>query len=148
MKRQPKPIAFFSDENFESMITHHQANVWGLKNERERLFYILEVAPVPLCKRYGIEPLEEAEDTLQAILKADKVYQRELYRVGRIQAFLDGLSPEEARYIEIRYFHDRTWLDVAEALHLSVSSVSKRWRRRLLDRAKRIMVEPIIKKEG
>lgn len=145
MKRQPKPIAFFSDENFEDMITHHQANIWGLRNERERLLYILEVAPVPLCKRYGIEPLEEAEDTLQAILKADKAYQRELYRVSRIQAFLDGLSPEEGEYIKLRYFQGKQWSEVAKALYLSESSVSKRWRRRLLDRAKRIMVAEIAK---
>jgi len=145
MKRQPKPIAFFSDENFEDMIAHHHANIWGLRNEQERLRYILEVAPTPLCKRYGIEPLGKAEDTLQAILKADKAYQRELYRVGRMQAFLDSLSHEEAEYIKLRYFQGKQWSEVARALYLSESSVSKRWRRRLLDRAKRIMVEPIIK---
>ena len=148
MKRQPKPIAFFSDENFEDMITHHQANIWGLRNEQERLRYILEIAPAPLCKRYGIEPLEEAEDTLQAILRADKAYQRESYRVSRIQAFLDGLSTEEAEYIKLRYFQGKQWSEVAKVLFLSIGSVRTRWKRRLLDRAKKMMVAEIINKEG
>lgn len=145
MKRQPKPIAFFSDENFEDLITHHHINVHGIQCYPEDIRCTLEIAPAQICKRYNVEPTENTEDTLQAILKADKAYQRELYRVSRIQAFLDGLSPEEAEYIKLRYFHGKTWLEVAEALHLSESSVRRRWNRRLLDRAKKMMVAEIIK---
>lgn len=147
MKRQIKPVPFFSDENFEDLITHHQANIWGLRNEQERLRYILEVAPAPLCKRYGIEPLQSTEDTLQAILKADKGYQRELYRVGRIQAFMDSLSPEEEQFVTMRFIKGQQWSELAEVFHVSESTVKKRWRQKLLDRAKKIMVEPI-KNEG
>lgn len=146
MKQKP-PIPFFSNENFESMIRWHRANILELERERDRLRYILEEAPDVLCQRYGIEPMESLEDTLQAILRADGAYQRELYRVSRIQAFMDSLSPEEAEFIKLRYFQDKQWSELAEAFHVSESTVKKRWRQKLLDRAKKIMIEPI-KNEG
>ena len=146
MKQAP-PIPFFSNKNFEDMIRWHHANILELQGERDRLRYILEEAPDVLCQRYGIEPMESLEDTLQAILRADKGYQRELYRVGRIQAFLDSLSPEEAEFIKLRYLQDKQWEEVGKALNIAGDTAKKRWRTRLLDRAKKIMVEPI-KKEG
>ena len=91
--------------------------------------------------------MESTEDTLQAILRADKGYQRELYRVSRIQAFMDSLSPEVAEFIKLRYFQDKQWSELAEAFHVSESTVKKRWRQKLLDRAKKIMIVPI-KNEG
>lgn len=145
MKQKP-PIPFFSNENFEDMIRWHRANILGLKSERDRLRYILEEAPTAICRRYGIEPMESTEDTLSALLRADKGYQRELYRVGRIQVFLDSLSPEEHQFIKLRYFQDKQWSELAEAFHVSVDTVRKRWRQKLLDRAKKIMVAEIIKK--
>ena len=146
MKQAP-PVKFFSNENFEDMIRWHRANILELERERDRLRYILEEAPDVLCQRYGIEPMESTEDTLQAILRADKGYQRESYRVNRIQAFMDSLSPEEQQFIKLRYFQDKQWSELAEAFHVSVDTVRKRWRQKLLDKAKKIMIEPI-KNEG
>ena len=91
--------------------------------------------------------MESTEDTLSAVLRADGAYQRQLYRVGRIQVFLDSLSPEEEQFIKLRYFQDKQWSELAEAFNVSESTVKKRWRQKLLDRAKKIMVEPI-KNEG
>ena len=145
MKQAP-PVKFFSNENFEDLIRWHRANLLELDRERDRLRYILEEAPDVFCQRYGIEPMESIEDTLQAVLRADKGYQRELYRVGRIQAFMDSLSPEEQQFIKLRYFQDKQWSELAEAFHVSESTVKKRWRQKLLDRAKKIMVAEIIKK--
>ena len=146
MKQKP-PIPFFSNENFEDMIRWHRANLLELDREKDRLRYILEEAPTAICRRYGIEPMESTEDTLQAILRADKGYQRELYRVGRIQAFMDSLSPEEEQFVTMRFIKGQQWSELAEAFHVSESTVKKRWRQKLLDRAKKIMVEPI-KNEG
>ena len=145
--KQAPPVKFFSNENFENLIRWHRANILELPRERDRLRYILEEAPDVLCQRYGIEPLQSTEDTLQAVLRADKGYQRELYRVGRIQAFLDSLSPEEEQFVTMRFIKGQQWSELAEAFHVSESTVKKRWRQKLLDRAKKIMVEPI-KNEG
>ena len=103
--KQATPVKFFSNDNFEDMIRWHRANLLELDREKDRLRYILEEAPAVLYQRYGVGLGENREDTLQAILKADKGYQRELYRVGRIQVFLDSLSPEEEQFIKLRYFH-------------------------------------------
>lgn len=146
MKQAP-PVKFFSNDNFEDMIRWHRANLLELDREKDRLRYILKEAPDVLCQRYGVEPMESTEDTLQAILKADKGYQRESYRVSRIQAFMDSLSPEEEQFIKLRYFQDKQWSELAEAFHVCESTLKKRWRQKLLERAKKIMVEPI-KNEG
>ena len=128
------------------MIRWHRANLLELDRERDRLRYILEEAPAVLCRRYGIEPMESTEDTLQAILKADKGYQRELYRVGRIQAFMDSLSPEEEQFVTMRFIKGQQWSELAEVFHVCEDTLRKRWRVKLLDRAKKIMVAEIIKK--
>jgi len=146
MKQAP-PVKFFSNKNFEDLIRWHRANILELQRERDRLRYILEEAPDVLCQRYGIEPLQSTEDTLKAILRADKGYQRELYRVGRIQAFLDSLSPEEEQFVTMRFIKGQQWSELAEVFNVSESTLKKRWRQKLLDRAKKIMVEPI-KNEG
>lgn len=146
MKQAP-PVKFFSNEHFEDLIRWHRANLLELDRERDRLRYILEEAPDVLCQRYGIEPLQNTEDTFQAILRADKGYQRELYRVGRIQVFLDTLTTEEAEFIKLRYFQHKQWEEVGKALNIAGDTAKKRWRTRLLDRAKKIMLEPI-KNEG
>ncbi len=146
MKQAP-PVKFFSNEHFEAMIRWHRANLLELENDRSKMRFALEMSPESYCKRHGIEPMESLEDTLQAILRADGAYQRELYRVSRIQAFMDSLSPEEAEFIKLRYFQDKQWSELAEAFHVSESTVKKRWRQKLLDRAKKIMIEPI-KNEG
>ncbi len=145
MKQAP-PVKFFSNEHFESMIRWHRANLLELENDRSKMRFALEMSPESYCKRHGIEPMTDIEDTLQAVLRADKGYQRELYRVGRIQAFMDSLSPEEAEFIKMRYFQDKQWSELAEAFHVSESTVKKRWRQKLLDRAKKIMIAEIIKK--
>lgn len=146
MKQKP-PIPFFSNKNFEDLIKWHSANLLELDRERDRLRYILEEAPDVLCQRYGVEAGESTEDTLQAILKADKAYQRELYRVGRIQVFLDSLTPEEEKFVTMRFIKGQQWSELAEVFNVSESTLKKRWRQKLLDRAKKIMVEPI-KNEG
>ena len=146
MKQSP-PVRFFSNKNFEDMIRWHSANLLELDRERDRLRYILEEAPAVLCRRYGVEAGESPEDTLQALLKADGAYQRQLYRVGRIQVFLDSLSPEEQQFVTMRFIKGQQWSELAEAFNVSVDTVRKRWRQKLLDRAKKIMVEPI-KNEG
>ena len=91
--------------------------------------------------------MESTEDTLSAVLRADGAYQRQLYRVGRIQVFLDSLSPEEQQFVTMRFIKGQQWSELAEAFNVSVDTVRKRWRQKLLDRAKKIMVEPI-KNEG
>ena len=144
MKQAP-PVKFFSNKNFETMIRWHRANILELENDRSKMRFALEMNPECYCKRHGIEPLQTTEDTLQAILRADKAYQRELYRVGRIQVFLDSLTTEEQQFIKLRYFQDKQWSELAEAFHVSVDTVRKRWRQKLLDRAKKIMVAEIIK---
>ena len=146
MKQAP-PVKFFSNENFENLIKWHRANILELDRERDRLRYILKEAPTAICRRYGIEPLQNTEDTLQAILRADGAYQRQLYRVGRIQVFLDSLSPEEEQFVTMRFIKGQQWSELAEAFNVSESTVKKRWRQKLLDRAKKIMLEPI-KNEG
>ena len=146
MKQKP-PIPFFSNENFENLIRWHRANILDLENDRSKMRYALEMSPESYCKRHGIEPMESLEDTLQAVLRADKGYQRELYRVGRIQVFLDSLSPEEEQFVTMRFIKGQQWSELAEAFHVSESTVKKRWRQKLLDRAKKIMLEPI-KNEG
>ena len=145
MKQSP-PVRFFSNENFEDLIRWHHANILELDRERDRLRYILEEAPDVLCQRYGIEPMESAEDTLQAVLRADKGYQRQLYRTQRIQVFMDSLSPEEQQFVTMRFIKGQQWSELAEAFHVSESTVKKRWRQKLLDKAKKIMVAEIIKK--
>jgi DNA-directed RNA polymerase specialized sigma24 family protein len=145
--RQKPGLVFMSNEYLEDMIRWHRANLLELDRERDRLRYILEEAPAVLCQRYGIEPMESTEDTLQAILKADKGYQRELYRVGRIQVFLDSLSPEEEQFVTMRFIKGQQWSELAEVFNVSESTLKKRWRQKLLDRAKKIMIEPI-KNEG
>ena len=142
MKQSP-PVRFFSNKNFEDMIRWHSANLLEIENDRSKMRYALEMSPESYCKRHGIEPMESIEDTLQAILRADKGYQRELYRVNRIQAFMDTLSPEEHQFIKLRYFQDKQWSELAEAFNVSESTVKKRWRQKLLDRAKKIMVAEI-----
>ena len=142
MKQAP-PVKFFSNEHFEDMIRWHRANLLELDRERERLRYMLEEAPDVLCQRYGIEPLQSTEDTLQALLRADKGYQRELYRVGRIQVFLDSLSPEEEQFVTMRFIKGQQWSELAEAFNVSESTVKKRWRQKLLDKAKKIMIAEI-----
>ena len=117
MKQAP-PVEFFSNENFENLIKWHRANILELDRERDRLRYILEEAPTAICRRYGIEPMESTEDTLSALLRADKGYQRELYRVGRIQDFLDSLSPEEEQFVKLRYIKGQQWSELAEVFHV------------------------------
>ena len=139
MKQAP-PVKFFSNEHFEDMIRWHRANILELENDRSKMRYALEVNPESYCKRYGIEPMTDIEDTLQAILKADKGYQRELYRVGRIQAFMDSLSPEEEQFVTMRFIKGQQWSELAEAFNVAESTVKKRWRVKLLTRAKKIMI--------
>lgn len=147
MKQKP-PIPFFSNENFENMIRWHHANILELENDRSKMRYALEMSPESYCKRHGIEPMESTEDTLQAVLRADKGYQRELYRVGRIQVFLDSLSPEEEQFVNMRFIKGQQWSELAEVFHVCEDTLRKRWRQKLLDRAKKIMVAEIIKNEG
>lgn len=146
MKQAP-PVKFFSNEHFEDLIRWHRANLLELENDRSKMRFALEMSPESYCKRHGIEPMESLEDTLQALLRADKGYQRELYRVGRIQVFLDSLSPEEQQFVTMRFIKGQQWSELAEAFHVSESTVKKRWRQKLLDKAKKIMIEPI-KNEG
>ena len=146
MKQSP-PVDFFSNENFENLIKWHRANILELENDRSKMRFALEMNPEGYCKRHGIEPLQTTEDTLQAILRADKAYQRELYRVSRIQAFMDSLSPEEQKFVTMRFIKGQQWSELAEAFNVSESTVKKRWSQKLLDRAKKIMLEPI-KNEG
>lgn len=146
MKQKP-PIPFFSNEHFEDMIRWHRANLLELENDRSKMRFALEMSPESYCKRHGIEPMTDIEDTLQAVLRADKCYQRQLYRTQRIQVFMDSLSPEEEQFVTMRFIKGQQWSELAEAFHVSESTVKKRWRQKLLDRAKKIMVEPI-KKEG
>lgn len=146
MKQAP-PVKFFSNEHFEDLIKWHRANILELENDRSKMRFALEMNPEGYCKRHGIEPLQNTEDTLQAVLRANKAYQRELYRVSRIQVFMDSLSPEEQQFVTMRYHKQLQWSDLAEAFHVSVDTVRKRWRQKLLDRAKKIMIEPI-KNEG
>lgn len=146
MKQSP-PVKFFSNENFEAMIRWHRANLLELENDRSKMRFALEMNTEGYCERHGIEPMTDIEDTLQAILRADKGYQRELYRVGRIQVFLESLSPEEQQFVTMRFIKGQQWSELAEAFHVSESTLKKRWRQKLLDRAKKIMVEPI-KNEG
>lgn len=146
MKQAP-PVKFFSNEHFENMIRWHRANLLELENDRSKMRYALEMSPESYCKRHGIEPMTDIEDTLQAVLRADGAYQRQLYRVGRIQVFLDSLSPEEEQFVTMRFIKGQQWSELAEAFHVSVDTVRKRWRQKLLDKAKKIMVEPI-KNEG
>jgi DNA-directed RNA polymerase specialized sigma24 family protein len=47
----------------------------------------------------------------------------------------------------MRFIKGSKWSELAEVFHVSVDTVRKRWRQKLLDRAKKIMVEPI-KNEG
>lgn len=145
MKQKPV-IPFWGNQNFENMLTWHYANLLELDRERDRLRYVLEEAPDVLCRRYGIEPMESIEDTLQAVLRADKCYQRQLYRTQRIQVFMDSLSPEEQQFVTMRFIKGQQWSELAEAFHVSESTVKKRWRLKLLDRAKKIMIAEIIKK--
>ncbi len=144
MKQSP-PVDFFSNENFENLIKWHRANILELENDRSKMRYALEMSPESYCKRHGIEPMESLEDTLQAVLRADKGYQRELYRVGRIQVFLDSLSPEEEKFVTMRFIKGQQWSELAEVFNVSESTLKKRWRQKLLDRAKKIMVAEIIK---
>ena len=127
------------------MIRWHRANILELENDRSKMRFALEMSPESYCKRHGIEPLQSTEDTLQALLRADGAYQRQLYRVGRIQVFLDSLSPEEQQFVTMRFIKGQQWSELAEAFNVSESTVKKRWRQKLLDRAKKIMVEPIKK---
>ena len=145
MKQAP-PVKFFSNENFEDMIRWHRANILELENDRSKMRFALEMNPEGYCKRHGIEPMESTEDTLQALLKADGAYQRQLYRVGRIQVFLDSLSPEEEQFVTMRFIKGQQWSEIAEVFHVCEDTVRKRWRQKLLDRAKKIMVAEIIKK--
>jgi DNA-directed RNA polymerase specialized sigma24 family protein len=147
MKQAP-PVKFFSNQHFEDMIRWHRANILELENDRSKMRFALEINPEGYCKRHGIEPLQNTEDTLQAILRADKAYQRQLCRTQRIQVFLDSLSPEEEQFITMRYHKQLQWSELAEAFNVAESTVKKRWRQKLLDRAKKIMVAEIIKNEG
>ena len=142
------PVKFFSNQHFEDMIRWHRANILELENDRSKMRFALEINPEGYCKRHGIEPLQNTEDTLQAILRADKAYQRQLCRTQRIQVFLDSLSPEEEQFITMRYHKQLQWSELAEAFNVAESTVKKRWRQKLLDRAKKIMVAEIIKNEG
>lgn len=139
MKQAP-PVKFFSNEHFEDLIKWHRANILELENDRSKMRFALEMNPEGYCKRHGIEPLQSTEDTLQAILRADKAYQRQLYRTQRIQVFLDSLSPEEQKFVTMRFIKGQQWSELAEAFHVSVDTVRKRWRQKLLDKAKKIMV--------
>ena len=52
-------------------------------------------------------------------------------------------STEEAEFVTMRFIKGQQWSELAEAFHVSESTVKKRWRQKLLDRAKKIMVAEI-----
>lgn len=73
------------------------------------------------------DPTAEAADYVMRLKsRLDRLYAASEWRLvalGRVEAFLDRLDALERPAVELRYFHQRTWDEVAEAQALSIATV-------------------------
>lgn len=143
--RQKPGLVFLSNEYIEDLFESHHFNIADLRIQKESAMFRVKESPSLICEKYGLQATEDAGEMLQAVLNNDPLYQRQKRRIERMEALLDTLTTEEAKLVKMRYFMRRQWSEVAEVFNVSESTVKKRWRQKLLDRAKKIMVAEIIK---
>ena len=146
--RQKPGLVFMSNEYLEDLFESHHFNIADLRIQKESAMFRVKESPSLICEKYGLQATEDAGEMLQAVLNNDPLYQRQKRRIERMEALLDALTDEESKLVELRYFKRLPWSEVAKAFHVSVDTVRKRWRQKLLDKAKKIMLAEIIKNEG
>lgn len=138
--RQKPGLVFLSNEYIEDLLESHHTNLADLRIQKENAMFRIKESPSLICERYGLQATEDAGKILQAILSNDPLYQRQKTRTEIVEAFLDALTTEEAKLVNLRYFMRRQWSEVAKEFNLSVSALKKRRREALLDKARRFLL--------
>ena len=138
--RQKPGLVFLSNEYIEDLLESHHTNLADLRIQKENAMFRIKESPSLICERYGLQATEDAGEILQAILSNDPLYQRQKTRTEIVEAFLDALTTEEAKLVNLRYFMRRQWSEVAKEFNLSVSALKKRRRDALLDKARRLLL--------
>ena len=138
--RQKPGLVFMSNEYIEDLFESHHFNIADLIIQKDVAMFRIEEIPSLICQKYGLQSTEDAGKMLQAILSNDPLYQRQKRRIEKIEAFLDALTDEESKLVEMRYFKRLPWSEVAKEFNLSVSAMKKRRREALLDKARRFLL--------
>ncbi len=133
--RQKPGLVFLSNEYIEDLLESHHTNLADLRIQKESAMFRIKESP----------NTEYAGEILQAILSNDPLYQRQKTRTERVEAFLDALTDEEAKLVELRYFKRLLWSEVAKEFYLSASAVKNRKRVALLNKARRFLLTGKIK---
>ncbi len=147
---------FLRDDGIVKVSRSIKENGWRLRRAEEKLLYELgrEATLEELSKETGIMVEDivmaiEANTEIESIYKS--VYQgdgNEIYLLDKIQEKADEneksvnsialqqimgeLSDEERKLIELRYFHEKTQVEVAKELHISQVQVSRMEKKILL----------------
>ena len=138
--RQKPGLVFLSNEYIEDLLESHHTNLADLRIQKENAMFRIKESPSLIYEKYGLQATEDAGEILQAILSNDPLYQRQKTRTEIVEAFLDALTTEEAKLVEMRYFKRLPWSEVAKEFNLSVSAIKKRRREALLDKARRFLL--------
>jgi len=147
---------FLRDDGIVKVSRSIKENGWRLRRAEEKLLYELgrEATLDELSRETGIEVEDivmaiEANTEIESIYKS--VYQgdgNEIYLLDKIQEktdenertvnsialgqIMDELGADERRLIELRYFHEKTQVEVAKELSVSQVQVSRMEKKILL----------------
>lgn len=121
--RQAPALVWCSNEHIESIFENYHPDLREKKHHEEIAIFKSETT--------GKAP--------QDILAANTLYQSCLRRIKRMESFLAALDQEDIKLIDMRYFKKRPWEEIAQEYHLSLSTVSKRRKPKILNKARLVM---------
>lgn len=84
-----------------------------------------------------MQRMVEAEDTDDELLRLRK-------RTEPITDFMSLLTDEEKIFISMKYFQCASWAYMADRLHVAEVTLRTRWRARLVTKAARLLLGPIV----
>ena len=92
----------------------------------------------------GGESIPEQERILERKFKNEELRGLAI-KIACIQSFWDALGVADRALIQLRYFNQLTWRQVADELHVSEQACRCRWAPRLIGRAAKLIFGDLVK---
>lgn len=120
----------------ENCLRRYHQNLAELRLRREYIEGLATKSPSELSP----DRIDGGADTCALQRHAERIDgDADIARLERmtqpIRDFLAILADEDRQFIELRYFQERSWYQISDALHVSVETASRRWRGRLVRKA-------------
>ena len=129
----------------ENCIRHYYQNLVELKLRREYIEGFATKSPSELSP----DRIDGGPDTCALQRHVERLdNDADIARLERmtqpIKDFLGILADEDRCFIEMRYFQDRSWYQISDALHVSVETCRLRWRNRLIKKAAQMLFGKLV----